>query len=155
MISQETLKNKLAFERVAVMHEVLQSCRHWEIQRTSLWKTLSWRQTINFCRMEAHQQSGITEKRRKESSTEEGNYTSTEWTEKMNRSNPHLWTHTIRTVNDSRKYAITNEHDSCPCQDSVQPVVYQQSKTNIFSEKRLQNHGKTWKWLGRTRVGIY
>jgi len=28
--------------------------------------------------MEAHQQSGITEKRRKESSTEEGNYTSTE-----------------------------------------------------------------------------
>ena len=36
MISQETLKNKLAFERVAVMHEVLQSCRHWEIQRTSL-----------------------------------------------------------------------------------------------------------------------
>ncbi len=30
-----------------------------------------------FCRMEAHQQSGITEKRRKESSIEEGNYTPT------------------------------------------------------------------------------
>jgi hypothetical protein len=39
--------------------------------------------------MEAHQQSGITEKRRKES-TEKGNYASTAGTEKMNRSNPHL-----------------------------------------------------------------
>jgi hypothetical protein len=40
--------------------------------------------------MEAHQQSGITEKRRKES-TEKGNYASTAGTEKMNKSNQHIF----------------------------------------------------------------
>ncbi len=70
------------------------------------------------------------------------NYTSTTCTEKWTEAiNTYLWTHVIRSVNDSRKYAITNEHDSCSCQDSVQPVVYQQSKTTIFSEEETT---KSW-----------
>ena len=65
---------------------------HADVERNKnnfFMKDIKLKTDNQFCRMEAHQQSGITEKRRKES-TEKGNYASTAGTEKMNRSNSHL-----------------------------------------------------------------
>ena len=118
-------------------------------------------QTISFSGVGAHHQNGIAEKRIRDLQRRATTlllHAQRRWPDAIN---THLWTYAIRSANDSRNYAPTNEHHECPmtrfCTTSRIPSIQNQHHfgcPTYVLKKELQDHKKIRKWSDRTRIGI-
>ena len=165
MSSEETLKSKLAFEKFAATHGVY--VKHYHADNGRFKDNLFMNsidengQTISFCGVGAHHQNGIAEKRigdLQRRATTILLHAQRRWPDAIN---SHLWTYAIRSANDSRNYAPTNEQDTCPmsrfCATSSVPTIQNQHHfgcPTYVLKKELQDQKKIRKWSDRTRVGI-
>jgi len=165
MISEETLKSKLAFEKFALSPGV--HIKHYHADNGRFKDNLFTKsiedkgQTISFCGVGAHHQNGIAEKRigdLQRRATKLLLHAQRRWPEAIN---THLWTYAIRAANDSRNYAPTNKNDTSPmsrfCTTSSVPTIQNQHHfgcPTYVLKKELQDHKKIRKWSDRTRVGI-
>jgi hypothetical protein len=141
MTSEETIKSKLAFEKFALTHGV--HIEHYHADNGRFKDNLFTKsiedkgQTKSFCGVGAHHQNGIAEKRLgdlQRRATTLLLHAQRRWPDAIN---THLWTYAIRVANDSRFMHQQMKMTPVPCQDFVQPVVYQQSKTNIILDVQL------------------
>jgi hypothetical protein len=132
MTSEEALKSKLAFEKFSLSHGV--HVKHYHADNGRFKDNLFTKsiedkgQTINFCGVGAHHQNGIAERRIGEQlhfyymHKEDGQM---------------QLTLTYGPMPSEQPMIVGMKMTPVPCQDFVQPVVYQQSKTSIILDVKL------------------